>query len=99
MDTTSLIIRNPYYALFTKVATRRALVAIDGRAVEEPSFRDVGALPADPRRTVPLAGRAVGPGQSLDRLPLVAEDNELLGIRLTGCPARPDTYMYQLYQR
>ena len=26
----------------------------------------------------------MGPGQSLDKLPLVAEDNELIGIRISG---------------
>ena len=31
---------------------------------------------------MPLAGKAVGPGQRLDQLPLVAEDNGLIGIRM-----------------
>ena len=47
-------------------------------------FRNVDAALEDPRRTVLLAGKTTGSGQSIDRFPLVAKDNELIGIRITG---------------
>ena len=64
------------YPLFTGAATRRAIVAIDRRTAEEPSFRDAVASPGNPRHTVPLAGRTMEPGQSLDGRSLAAKDNK-----------------------